>query len=429
MDARAGIVVVALSFALLIGWVAAPLTSPSITPRVTVHGAAAPPTGVSRLATPVAAPTGPVGGRLFQSIQTLPDGDTNSATGVAVDPTTGTVFAANKFAGSITAFNESSGTIEASQRVAEFAAGSFPAGLAIDPSHHRLFVPVSTIYAPGGTGGWLLVLDESTLATLANVSFPGAPLGTFEPTFLAYDAPSGQLFVENATLGEVAAVNLTTDSVSTYLPCPVALCAMHGYGLLDIPAYHLLLLPTCQPQMWFVNTSNDSTAAVVTGPPDTIMAWSTFDTVDNTLWVENYTYYGPTGSFLRYNLSTFTLLGNVVGAPPRGAAIGYDAADNLLIATDLNGSEQISLYDAATANRTASYSGAGGTGHPFTALAFDPRTDVVVASGSGNGTTLAFRLPALTLTRTYASFPVSQVASAADPTLNEAIVLGSQPAT
>jgi DNA-binding beta-propeller fold protein YncE len=389
---------------------------PSAHPRAPIVSAPSPP-----------APIGPIGGRLFTTRATPPDGVTNTVSGLAVDPAGGTVFAANRYAGTVTAFDEATGALRGVVAVAEYAAGTYPAGLALDPAHHRVLVSISTGTASPLGAGWLLVLNETTLAVMANVSFPAAPLGEFEPTFLAVDPPTDQAFVENATFGEIAAVNLSTYSVSGYLPCPVALCAMHGYGLLDVPEYHTLLLPTCQPELWLVDTRNDSTRAVVDGPPDTIMAWSVFDSTDQTLWVENYTYTGSTGSFLRYNLSTLSLLGNVVGAPPRGSAIGYDAAANLLIATDLNGSEQISTYAAANATLVASYSAGPGTLHPFTAVAVDPVTGRVVASGTGNGTTVAFSLPSLAVLETYPSFPLAQPFSAVDPGAGRAYVVGVDP--
>ncbi|HZY92048.1 MAG TPA: fibronectin type III domain-containing protein [Thermoplasmata archaeon] len=387
-------------------------------------GAAAGPVGPVPASSPV-----PAGGRLFDTQTTAPDGVTNTVSAVVVDPATGVVFAANKFAGTVTEFAESTGALLSVRSVAEFAAGSFPASIAIDLTHHRLYVPISTIFGEGSAGGWLLVLDESTLNVLDNVSFPLAPLGAFEPTFLALDAPTAQLFVENATLGELAAVNLTSLSINAYLECPVVNCAMHGYGLLDDPADHVLVLPTSQPQLWLVNTSNDSTRQVVNGPARSIMGWSTVDTFDRTLWVENYSYIGPTGSFLRYNLPTFAPLGSFPTAPPRGSALSYDPLDNLLLATDVNGSQDLSVYNATTAGLVVEYHSADPTIHPFTALAFDPTTRVVVAAGSGNGSTIAFQLPALTPLRGYSSFPLAQVASGADPSQGLFFVLGSSPTT
>lgn len=366
---------------------------------------------------------------MFQNWSTLPHGTSNSVTGIAVDSATGTVYTANEFGGTVTAFNESSGTVLQDRVVASFVGGSFPAGLLLDATHARLFVSISTRFASATAAGWLLVLNESTFAVQANVSFPSAPGAPFEPSFLAYDGPSGQLFVENASMGELAVVNVTRWSVSSYIICPVPMCVEHGYGLLDVPQFHTLVVPTCTPELWLVNTTNDSTRATITGPNGTIMAWAAYDTVDRTLWVENYTYTGPRGSFLKVNLTTLAILSNVPGAPPRGTAIAYDALDNVLVATNLNGSEEIADYSAVNALRLANYS-AGSTGvHPFVTLAFDPATRTAIAAGPGNGTTIAFSVPALKLLKVYSSFELSQTASAVDAATGEFLVAGTSPTT
>ncbi|MCI4361169.1 MAG: hypothetical protein L3J91_05650, partial [Thermoplasmata archaeon] len=171
-----------------------------------------------------------VGGRVFSEQSSLPYGSTNSVTGLAVDPASGTVFAANEFAGTITTFSETTGVVEQSQPIASFAQGSFPSGILLDAGHQRLFVSISTRFSTPGAGGWVLVLNESTLTTEANLTFAAPPTTPFEPTFLALDASTDQLFVENATHGEVAFIDLATGSVTKYLLCPVVLCAEHPYG-------------------------------------------------------------------------------------------------------------------------------------------------------------------------------------------------------
>jgi DNA-binding beta-propeller fold protein YncE len=370
-----------------------------------------------------------IGGRLFDSTAGLPAGASNSVTGIAVDSSDGQVFAANEFAGTVTEFDESNGTVVAAVPVAVFAQGTFPAGLALDPVGHHVFVSVSTAYSGPRASGWLLVLNETGLSTVANISFASAPITPFEPTYLAFDPPTDQLFVENQSWGFLAIVNLSTDSVTGYLDCPIVDCAYHGYGLLDVPQYHTLVVPTCARQLWFVNTTNDSTRALVAGPPTSLMAWAAFDTANNSLWVENYTFNGPSGSFFRMNLSTLAIETNVPGAPPRGTDLVYDPVDNVLIATNVNGSLAIATFNATNATPIASYSQGTGSGHPFYTIALDPATGVAIAAGLGNGTTVAFHLPSLTIADTYPSFPTSQPAVATDPSLGAYFVAGNGPAT
>ncbi len=377
---------------------------------------------------PLSAPQ-PIGGRLFNSTTGPPAGSANSVTGVAIDPSTGEVFAANEFAGSVTEFGESNGTLLNAVTVGVFVQGTFPAGLALDPAGHQVFVSISTAYSGARASGWLLVLDESGLGTVANISFASAPITPFEPTYLAFDAPTHQLFVENQSWGYLAVVNLLTDSVTGYLACPVISCAYHGYGLLDVPQYHTLVIPTCARQLWFVNTTNDSTRGLVTGPPNSLMAWAAYDSLDDALWVENYTFSGAAGSFFRMNLTTLAIESNVPGAPPRGTDLSYDGAENLLVATNINGSLAIATYYASNATAIASYSQGVAGSHPFYTIAIDPTTGTAIGAGLGDGSTVAFSLPSLQVELVYPSFPSSQPAVAIDPTSSTYFVAGNSPPT
>jgi len=394
-------------------------------PTAAVAGASFHPAGT---ASPPLAPIGPIGGRLFAVQNGLPSGTSNSVTGLAVDPATGSVFAADQFAAAITVFNESTGVVEQVQPIATTASGDYPAGVQIDLAHHRLFVSISTRFTVQGTGGWLLVLNESTLATEANISFAAAPEHPFEPTYLAYDGPTGQLFVENATMGIVAIVDLATSSVTKFLQCPQIGCAQHPYGLVDVPSYHTLVVPTCTKALWLVNTSNDSTRALLAGPSNgALMAWTAFDSFDQTMWVENYSYYGSVGTFLGYNLTTLALVADVPGAPPRESGMSYEPLDNLLVTTNVVGSEQIETYNATTGAPVATSGSSSTSGHPFLALTVDPRTGVAIAGGPSNGTTIAFALPSLSIDRIYSSFPLAQTATTTDPADGNLLITSTDP--
>ncbi|HEY6238939.1 MAG TPA: hypothetical protein VIZ68_07135, partial [Thermoplasmata archaeon] len=410
------------------------MVASAMVPRGSAPIASAPrltsePAGSGGAPTPAAAPEQPIGGRLFTTSTAPPSGASNSVTGLAVDPATGMVFATNEVAGTVTEFDETTGVLVDEAVVATFAAGSFPDGLALDALHHRLFVSVSTGFAGLRAGGWLLVLNETGLGVLANLSLASAPFPPFEPTFLAYDAATDQVFVENQSYGYLAVINLTTLAPPLYLTCPVFNCAYHGYGLLNVPRYHTLVIPTCAQQLWFVNTSNDSTRATVSGPSNSLMAWAAYDSATDVLWVENYTFAGVTGSFYRMNLTTLAIETDVPGAPPRGTDLEYDAVDDLLIATNLNGSEEISTYYASNASHVASHSAATGGTHPFLTLIADPSTHLAIASGPGNGTTIAFHLPSLTVAVVYPSFPAGQPATAVDPARADYFIGGISPTT
>lgn len=372
----------------------------------------------------------PIGGRLFNSSTSLPDGAANSVTGIAIDPSDQHVYAANEYAGTVTEFDESNGTVLDAVTVAVFAQGTFPDGLALDAAGHRLFVSISTAYTGPRASGWLLILNETTLATEGNLSFASAPITPFEPTYLAYDAPSDQLFVENQSWGYLAIVNLTPGWTTTsYLDCPVVDCAYHGYGLLDVPRYHTLVVPTCAEQLWFVNTSNDSTRALVTGPPNSLMAWAAYDSANDQLWVMNYTFNGHAGSFFEYNLTTLVRETNVPGAPPRGTDLLYDPTANVLIATDTNGSLSIHTYYASNATAIASYSSGSSGSHPFYTMAFDPTTQIAIAAGLGNGTTVAFDIPSLSISDVYPAIPTVQPLVGVDPGTGEYFVGTDGPST
>jgi DNA-binding beta-propeller fold protein YncE len=390
-------------------------------------------TSVARTSGPILSagtPVGPIGGRLFTVRSELPSGTSNSVTGLAVDPATGLVYASNEFAATITVFNETTGAVVQVQPVGSDASGNYPAGVLLDAVGHRLFVSISTRFSTPGAGGWLLVLNESTLAVEANISFSVSPKPPFEPTFIAYDPPTDQVFVENATMGIVAAVSLASGAVTGYLICPLATCAEHPYGLVDVPQFHTLVVPTCAKALWLVNTSNDSTRALISGPSNgALMAWTAFDSADQIMWVENYSYYGSVGTFLGYNLSTLALVADAPGAPARESGMAYDPVDNLLVTTDIDEPEAIATYDATTGALVASSEAKNLTGHPFLALAVDPRTGRAIAGGPSNDTTIAFALPSLAVDQVYSSFPLTQTAAATDPTDGNLLITGLDPNT
>jgi Fibronectin type III domain len=430
---RAAPLAIAVLAALLVASLPTALTSPNGPARVPAPTSGGSAVTVATAAADHAATSssvGPIGGRLFDVDSELPSGTTNSVTGIAVDPSTGSVYAANEFAATVTVFNESTGVVEEVQPVGSFADGNYPAGDLLDTAHHRLFVSISTRFGTPGAGGWLLVLNESTLATETNISFSASPHPPFEPTFEAYDAPSDQLFVENATAGIVAIVDLATSQVTGYLECPLAGCAEHPYGLVDVPQYHTLVVPTCAKALWLVNVSNDSTRALISGPSNgALMAWTAFDDADQIMWVENYSYYGSVGTFLGYNLSTLALVAEAPGAPARESGMAYDPVANLLVTTNIDGSEAIATYNGSTGALVASSQSSTSTGHPFLALAVDPRTGVAIAGGPGNGTTIAYALPGLAIDRVYSSFPLTQVATTTDPTDGYLLITSVEPTT
>ena len=348
----------------------------------------------------------------------LPYGSSNSVTGLAIDAARGTVFSANEFAGTITTFSESTGAVEQSQPIASFAAGSFPAGLLLDSAHEQLFVSISTRFSTPGAGGWVLVLNATTLATEANLSFAAPPTTPFEPTFLAEDLGTDQLFVENATGGEVAVVSLTTGAVTKYLQCPVSLCAEHPYGLVNVPEYHTprradlresaLARQYVQRQharaaLRTLERSADGVGGVRQRGPD------------------------PLGR----ELLVLRLDGDVPrlqpfhprsprrcprAPPPASPGCPTFPSRTSSSTTNIDGSEEIATYNASTALIVAA-SGKSDDDHPSVPR---PRgrsaTGTAVAGGPGNGSTTAYALPTLALERAYVSFPLAQSSVAADPT-------------
>jgi DNA-binding beta-propeller fold protein YncE len=353
-----------------------------------------------------------------------------SVSGLAADSATGVVYAANTNAGTVTSFGELNGTLLHSAVVANVLAGSFPFALALDAANATLFVSISTRFAGAGAAapsGWVVALDTATLSVRANYSFPGYPTPPFEPSFLAFDGPTHQLFVENASGGTVGAVDVMAGTVRTYISCGVMECADHGYGLLDIPSLHDLVIPTCQPQIVVVSTLNDTVDATITGSSTTIMAWSAFDSRSGMLWVENYTFNRSNGTLLKVNLTTNRIVADVPGIEPREASMVYDPLANALVTSDVNGSEQISTYNATTGSRIASFAGSPGSAHPFKTLAVDIPSGVVIAGGPGNGTTSSFSLPSLAPMRTYSPFPATLASVAVDPAAGMELMLGASP--
>ncbi|MCI4330314.1 MAG: fibronectin type III domain-containing protein [Thermoplasmata archaeon] len=390
------------------------------------------PTGASPPPAIIEAPSnsGPVGGRFFTAPTIALNGVVNSVSGLAVDPATRTVYAANTNAGTVTSFGEVNGTLLHSIVVANVLSGSFPFALALDAPNGSLYVSVSNRYAGiagAAPSGWVLALNAATLSIETNFTFPTYPTPPFEPSFMAFDGATRQLFVENASGGTVAAIDIAAGALRTYIDCGVMQCADHGYGLLDIPSLHDLIIPTCQEQLVVVSTQNDSVAATITGPPTTIMAWAAFDSRSGMLWVENYTFNQANGTLLKVDLASDQIVANVPGIEPREAAMIFDPIDNVLVTSDVNGSEQLSTYNATTGARIASSAGTPGAAHPFKTLAVDAVHALVVAGGPGNGTTRSFSVPTLAPLATYSSFPASFAGVGVDPTTGIAVLLGRSP--
>src|SRR5262249_20600724 len=90
-----------------------------------------------------------------------------SATGVAVNPTTNTIYVASFGDGTVSVFDEATDTVTATIAL---GAGSYPWGMAVSPTTNR-------IYVTNAFNGTLSVIDGATNAVKATIGVGSAPRG------------------------------------------------------------------------------------------------------------------------------------------------------------------------------------------------------------------------------------------------------------
>jgi YVTN family beta-propeller protein len=124
-------------------------------------------------------------------------------TGIAVDPTAGTVYVVNHATDTVSVIDEATNTVTATIPV-----GSGAAGVAVDPT-------TGNVYVTDHAASSVSVIDATTNTVTATI-----PVGV-EPADVAVDSNTGTVFVTNSTDGTVSVIDEATGTVTATIPVGV----------------------------------------------------------------------------------------------------------------------------------------------------------------------------------------------------------------
>jgi serine/threonine protein kinase, bacterial len=176
-------------------------------------------------------------GPTYRATATVPVG--KYPEGVAADPTTRTVYVANRGDGTVSVIDGPTRTVTATVPV-----GKHPVGVAADPTTH-------TIYVPNRGDGAVSVIDGSTRTATATVPVGEAPSG------VAVDPGTHTIYVPNSGGGTVSVIDGSTRTVTATVPV--------GKGPEAVavdPGTHTIYVPN----------SGDGTVSVIDGSTHTVTA-------------------------------------------------------------------------------------------------------------------------------------------------------------
>jgi hypothetical protein len=358
-------------------------------------------------AAPSAPVYGPLHGRYFEQSVTTPTGVASDAVGLAVDTSRQVAFVANDRAGLVTAFAIGSGALVNAVPVGPgIVRGSCLCGVALDTINHTLFVSVTA----SGRPGWIQVLNESTLATIGNITVSSFPAPPFEPFLSTFDPVSDQVFVQNETGGWTVAINASTGSVRAVLPCSVVGCVSEGVTV--VAGWDDLVVPTLTSSLLVFNSSTDVAKPTISAPLTASIGPVAYDSHSRLLIAANESS-APT-VFLNFSPASGIYLGSFGSIPASVTDLAYDERTDILITSDAALHQRLTGFNATTGALVGLYNASRGPG-TFQRLALDAPLGGILTVGTLNNTTAAFELPSLLPTESYPSLPYFQTDSAVDP--------------
>ena len=101
--------------------------------------------------------------------------------------------------------------VHAQSVVAYINVGSFPHGLAYDPSKGEIFVANNGL----GGGNTVSVISDNTNAVVANITVGSGPLG------VAYDSGKGEIFVTSGGNSTVSVISDASNTVVATIPVSI----------------------------------------------------------------------------------------------------------------------------------------------------------------------------------------------------------------
>jgi YVTN family beta-propeller protein len=329
-------------------------------------------------------------GTTYPVTATIPVGPSSVWEGVAVDPSTQTVYVGNGGnggglgPGTVSVIDEATNT-----RTATISTPSPVAGVAVDPS-------TNTIYAVGsgsGGSGVMSVIDGATNTVTANV-----PTGLY-PSGVAVDPDNDTVYVANNLSGTVWAFNEATNAfIANIYP------AAGPFSPLEMAV---------DPSTNTIYVSGNKAVWVIDGATNTVTAtiplpWQAngiaVDPSTHTVYVAEGVY--PNVSVI--NEATNTVTATVpVGNSPEGVAVD-PSTQTVYVSNNADGT--VSVIDGATDTVTATV--AVGSG-PF-GVAVDPSTHAVYVANSSSNTVSVITPSATTNSATSLAVSPSGTANAGD---------------
>ncbi|MCI4320897.1 MAG: fibronectin type III domain-containing protein [Thermoplasmata archaeon] len=252
------------------------------------------------------------GSRIYQTLTTPLTGVQYSSR-VAADNATQTIFSVSTYVPVLTAIDGMTGT---ALRHVEFGNGSTSWTLndvAFDNRTNQVFV---AIYTEGGSHpSFVAALNGTTFAFIANMTFTTSSDPLFIPYREYYEWNTNQLFVENETNQDVAAINVTSHTVALVIGVPCTGFAPSGctsyFGMFEMndTLSPLIILPANAATAWAIfPASNPVADTIVTGitvpSPNSTLGPGTFSPNFGAEYFENGTQDGTlflfnqTGAFL-----------------------------------------------------------------------------------------------------------------------------------
>jgi hypothetical protein len=289
-----------------------PLPAPTIAKAT--HGAVPPLVGASPHGF-----VGPIDGAYYNESNSS-FGGTMQDPLLALNATSGTLYAVDQYHGFLTAVDASNGALLGS----EVFSPNPPIGAQVTGFS---FLPVSNLLVVSydwGSAGSLLVFDASTLAPVANLT-PFAGLQDYPPGKSLYVASTDQLWLQDLDHGALEVFSASDLSeVTTVLnssSCPSG-CA--SLGLVDVSVHGYILSETGYDSASEVSVSSDSVLRTLYGPNASFsFGLAAFDAAANELWVQNFSTV-PIGNLGLLNASTGAWIGFAGLQTVNFRSIAYD---------------------------------------------------------------------------------------------------------
>ncbi|MCI4346369.1 MAG: hypothetical protein L3K07_06410 [Thermoplasmata archaeon] len=274
---------------------------------------------------------GPINGAYYNETNSTFGGTMQNPL-LALNATSGTLFAADQDHGFVTAVNASTGTLLRSAVLARNPpSGGQVTGLSFLPTSNRLVVSYDW-----GASGSLLVLDGGSLGLVANLTpFPG--YANYPPGRSVYVPSFNELWLQDLDHGAVEILRASDLGVVAILPtipsCPNGCGAL---GLVAVAADGYVLSETASSNVTEVALSNHAVLRTIPAPNSSfVFGLTTFDAATDELWVQNFSA-APVRELGRFNATTGNWLGDAATQAVNFRGLAYDARLHAVLVADRN---------------------------------------------------------------------------------------------